>query len=85
MFKEFVFRRADPDAGAPPPRQTPVVEQKAKPTDIVPYRKIDDSLRQYLDLKSRLHEELLGRLNLTVSNATANWNVCRCSSAMNAT
>ena len=66
MFKEFVFRQSDRKADAPPPRPTPVVELKAKPADIVPYRKIDESLRQYLDLKSRLHEELLGRLNLTV-------------------
>ena len=66
MFKDFVMRRSDRKADAPLARQAPVADTPAKPINIVPYRKIDDSLRQYLDLKSRLHEELLGRLNLTV-------------------
>lgn len=66
MFKDFALRRSDRKADAPLPRPSPVAEPQAKPVNIVPYRKIDDSLRQYLDLKSRLHEELLGRLNLTV-------------------
>ena len=66
MFKDFVMRRSDRKADAPLARQAPVADTPAKPVNIVPYRKIDDSLRQYLDLKSRLHEELLGRLNLTV-------------------
>jgi pilus assembly protein CpaF len=33
---------------------------------VSPYREIDHGLRSYLDLKSRLHDELLGRLNLSV-------------------
>jgi pilus assembly protein CpaF len=66
MFKDFALRRSDRKSDASPSRSSPVADQQAKPASIVPYRKIDDSLRQYLDLKSRLHEELLGRLNLTV-------------------
>lgn len=65
MFKDFVLRRADRSAETSPARPATVVEITPK-TRIVPYRKIDDGLRAYLDLKSRLHEELLGRLNLTV-------------------
>ncbi len=66
MFKDFVFRRPDTKVDAPLPRHAPAGEIKAKTGNVVPYRKIDDGLRAYLDLKSRLHEELLGRLNLTV-------------------
>jgi pilus assembly protein CpaF len=66
MFKDFVLRRPDRTVAAPVPRPAAPVETKAKAASIVPYRKIDDSLRAYLDLKSRLHEDLLGRLNLTV-------------------
>ena len=66
MFKEFALRRADRKADLPPASPARAVEPQPKPVNIVPYRKIDDSLREYLDLKSRLHEELLGRLNLTV-------------------
>ena len=66
MFKEFALRRADRKADLPSASPARAVEPQPKPVNIVPYRKIDDSLREYLDLKSRLHEELLGRLNLTV-------------------
>ena len=66
MFKDFVLRRADPKTNTTPPRSAAEVKPQPVAATIVPYRKIDDSLRQYLDLKSRLHEELLGRLNLTV-------------------
>jgi pilus assembly protein CpaF len=66
MFKDFVLRRPDRKADAPPPRPAPASEIKTRTGNILPYRKIDDGLRAYLDLKSRLHEELLGRLNLTV-------------------
>ncbi len=66
MFKDFVIRRADRKSDAPPPQATQGAAPQAKIVNVVPYRKIDDTLRQYLDLKSRLHEELLGRLNLTV-------------------
>ncbi|MES2145058.1 MAG: CpaF family protein, partial [Pseudomonadota bacterium] len=64
MFKDFVLRRPDhtkTDTTKAGPGAT-----VSKPGNVVPYRKIDDGLRAYLDLKSRLHEELLGRLNLTV-------------------
>ena len=64
MFKDFVLRRADRKADLPPPH--PIAKAAPPVSNIVPYRKIDDGLRAYLDLKSRLHEELLGRLNLTV-------------------
>ena len=66
MFKDFVIRRADTKTEASPSRLVSDPKPLAKSVSAVPYRKIDDSLRQYLDLKSRLHEELLGRLNLTV-------------------
>lgn len=66
MFKDFVLRRTDRKSEAPAPQATATAASPAKSGNVVPYRKIDDSLRQYLDLKSRLHEELLGRLNLTV-------------------
>ena len=66
MFKDFVLRRTDLKTEAPAPQATATAASPAKAGNVVPYRKIDDSLRQYLDLKSRLHEELLGRLNLTV-------------------
>jgi pilus assembly protein CpaF len=66
MFKDFVLRRADRKADAPPPQAVHAAAPAAKPATVLPYRKVDDSLRAYLDLKSRLHEELLGRLNLTV-------------------
>ncbi len=66
MFKDFVLRRPPAKAEAAPPRPVPAVETAARAGNIVPYRKIDDALRSYLDLKSRLHEELLRRLNLTV-------------------
>ena len=66
MFKDFALRRADRKADVPLTHSAPAAEPQPKSVNIVPYRKIDDSLREYLDLKSRLHEELLGRLNLTV-------------------
>jgi len=66
MFKDFMLRGPDRKAAAPQARPAPA--QVAAPVAAVaqPYRKIDESLRAHLDLKSRLHEELLGRLNLTV-------------------
>ncbi|MFM2391457.1 MAG: hypothetical protein RLZZ437_3012 [Pseudomonadota bacterium] len=67
MFKDFVLRRADRKVEAPPPAANTMAAPAApKPATVLPYRKVDDGLRAYLDLKSRLHEELLGRLNLTV-------------------
>ena len=66
MFKDFALRRTDRKADAPLKRAATTAEPQPKPVNIVPYRKIDESLREYLDLKSRLHELLLGRLNLTV-------------------
>ena len=66
MFKDFALRRADRKTDVPLTHSAPAAEPQPKSVNIVPYRKIDDSLREYLDLKSRLHEELLGRLNLTV-------------------
>ena len=66
MFKDFVLRRTESRVDTPKPSTGPVARSEVKTGNIVPYRKVDDALRAYLDLKSRLHEELLGRLNLTV-------------------
>jgi pilus assembly protein CpaF len=76
MFKDFVLRRRDeaplhgaPRAGASPAPAPAAQDRAARRVPAVlpgPYREIDQTLRAYLDLKSRLHEELLGRLNLAV-------------------
>ncbi len=70
MFRDFVSRRAEAKAEASRqeaaagalrlvPAQVPVVPQKR-------LNEVDAALRARLDLKSRLHEVLLSRLNLSV-------------------
>ncbi len=73
MFKDFVLRPGDRPAQGrkpAPPRApaAPVANTNGNGTgrEVSPYREIDHALRSYLDLKSRLHDELLGRLNLSV-------------------
>jgi pilus assembly protein CpaF len=73
MFKDFVLRQGERPARtrAPVPTMadTPTVANGNAPatgTQMSPYRAIDQGLRDHLDLKSRLHDELLGRLNLSV-------------------
>jgi pilus assembly protein CpaF len=79
MFKDFVLRPGERPTQArkpaPPPR-APAAPANANGNgngkangngrEVSPYREIDAGLRAYLDLKSRLHDELLGRLNLSV-------------------
>lgn len=72
MFKDFDLRRRQPKgerhAAPAVPADTMDRESRhaAAPLVASPYREIDEALRARLDLKSRLHEELLGRLNLAV-------------------
>ena len=76
MFKDFVLRQGERPAAArkpAPPRASAHVPTNgggangaAPGKEVSPYREIDHALRAYLDLKSRLHDELLGRLNLSV-------------------
>ena len=79
MFKDFDLRRRQPSAERPPAPatpQAPIGNMERRPPDTPaqatklepgsPYRQIDEALRSRLDLKSRLHEEILGRLNLSV-------------------
>jgi pilus assembly protein CpaF len=73
MFKDFVLRQGERPSQAKKPPAPPGAASSApsgngaKPgQEITPYREIDHALRAYLDLKSRLHDELLGRLNLAV-------------------
>jgi pilus assembly protein CpaF len=73
MFKDFVLRPGERPAQGrkpAPPRApaAPVANTNGTGTgrEVSPYREIDHALRSYLDLKSRLHDELLGRLNLSV-------------------
>jgi pilus assembly protein CpaF len=79
MFKDFDLRRRQPETGRKPAAEAPQAaaapvgrrppepaRQTAAPEPSSPYRQIDEALRSHLDLKSRLHEEILGRLNLAV-------------------
>lgn len=77
MFKDFVLRRpsapepngsrGERGGGVLPQGQAQARNGRAASAPRPgPYREIDQALRSYLDLKSRLHEELLGRLNLAV-------------------
>ncbi|MBE0413740.1 CpaF family protein [Yoonia sp.] len=69
MFNDFILRKADATPASH--GDTAVADRVEKPAPIdnkvVPLQtlpKADSNLRARLDLKSRLHEELLGRLNL---------------------
>ena len=76
MFREFEQRARDrsssarpPVPPAPPPRDAADDNGSpgVPPSPPVGTRDgVDEALRTYLDLKSRLHEEVLGRLNLNV-------------------
>ena len=62
MFKEFKKRASDKDSKVVP------IAAAAKKPDVASYAKqeIDTAMMARLELKSRLHGELLDRLNLTV-------------------
>jgi len=45
---------------------SPSASPAATGQQLTPFREIDETLRAHLNLKSRLHDELLGRLNLSV-------------------
>jgi len=75
MFKDFALRQGERPAPRTPaaPRAADAPDGRASGRngsttgkELSPYRQIDEGLRAYLDLKSRLHDELLGRLNLSV-------------------
>ena len=64
MFRDFVGRRSGPDNRTPAPPAAAVRLVPAAPAATAPQP--DTALRARLDLKSQLHELLLGRLNLAV-------------------
>lgn len=70
MFRDFVSRRAEAKAEAsrhePVSGALRVVPEKAAVATQHRLNAVDATLRARLDLKSRLHEVLLGRLNLSV-------------------
>jgi pilus assembly protein CpaF len=70
MFRDFVSRRAEAKAEAsrhePVSGALRVVPEKAAAATQHRLNAVDATLRARLDLKSRLHEVLLGRLNLSV-------------------
>ena len=66
MFRDFVGRRTGTETPVPTPASVRLVAAPTAAPAAARTGQIDAALRARLDLKSRLHELLLGRLNLAV-------------------